>query len=443
MASIDEVDRPSPIQYVIEEIVRTLIPKKEFAKSPTVAGVSTSRIDTVLADASSRSTDPNFRFRGMDSASFLNLPDTGAGVAATSWDAIYANMSTRASAVQFTSGRSPDDFCQAFGITRAEWDATYKDMTFDAMITSLEARNASRSPSSTTPAATPAATPTLTPGEVPKNLEGVMPNPGPDVNAPVTPETKAAAEKAAKDAEELAKTDEGMSAWAKLAKRWDKLDPKRKKIIIGGAGAFTAILIVIAVVLAKFLATHGAKICFTKIVTKSSGGVVDFFMTPTEVNCTWEVESVSKLAGPAGRKQDVHIREGDKLIFEDSPLKEVEKQQGDEGVEPTAVNDDNKMVTIDTLTEDSTGINCQGKGRCGCATIHTSFANQFLGQTNDLIDDFASALNKARKAFFPDFSGTLNTIITVIIIVVVVALIGTVLTALYEMATKNSTTSST
>lgn len=355
MTSLKELEGPSPIQDFITQVVQTIHPKKEFASLASKIGDSPmGRYDDLFqASASKRGRSTP----SINAAHFFS-DNANLGGSETAWTNIQNDRAASAVGVQTMSGRSPSEWADMFGFdVNVDWPR-YRDMSFEEMTLDLEAKYP-RNDTPTTPAtpATPATTPT--PGTETTVTPEVNKATGVETqsNTGGTPEERAAAAKAARDAAiEHAKTPEGMAWW--------------KKALAGTSFASLVAGIAVAAVLGKaldeYLASDGAEINFIHIKTK--GGISTIVFTPNEVDVDWTGKKVGPKAGPAATTRLITLCATDAVEFHNSTLVKVEEVSS--GVNPTSVDDKKSHFTVDTLTGDSSGIDLKNTGY---GVIHTSY----------------------------------------------------------------------
>jgi len=435
MASLEELDGPSPLHDFISQVIQTVAPKKEYSRSSaSLAGSSMGRYDSQIQAVNAKLG----RAQSINANDFfLNGPSVSTSDSA--WSAVYSQRSSTADSVQMLSGRSPSEMADALGFdVNADWPR-YQNMTMDQMMIDLEAKYP-RSSTTTTP--TTRTTTTTTTTTTTKSTSGNSTadklmgetKAGKDDGATVD-ERAALANKAAEEINANAATPEGMAAWRKLAKRM-KDNPKKTKLLAGGLAALAVVAALVGVALNRYLASDGAEIEFTSIKTRSKG-LLDYLVDPTDVDCQWKGRKTGPKALPTVPLSDIRVFESDAVIFHEAQLPKVEVHS--DGVSPTGVADPKKQFSVSTETGDSSDIDYKNKG---WGVVKTSFSTHFAAVVVEVVDDAATALNKARKQFFPDFSSILNAILVVIAVIIGVMAIGAIMSGVYSLS-KNSSTSST
>ena len=433
MASLEELDGPSPLQDLISQVIQTVAPKKEYARSSaSLAGSPMGRYDSQIEAVNAKlGRAPSINANDF----FLNGPS--ASTSGSAWSAVYSQRSSTAESVQMLSGRSPSEMADALGFdVNADWPR-YQNMTMDQMMIDLEAKYP-RSTTTTTPTTptTRTTTPTTTTtkstsgNSTADKLMGDT-KAGKDDGATVD-ERAALANKAAEEINAKAATPEGMAAWRKLAKRM-KDNPGKTKLLAGGLAALAVITTLVGIALNRYLASDGAEITFTSIKTRSEG-LLDYLVDPTDVDCQWKGRKTGPKALPTVPLSDIRVLESDTVIFHEAQLPKVEEHP--EGVSPTGVADPKKEFSVSTETGDSSDIDYKNKG---WGVVNTSFGAHFAAVVDEAVDDVLSTLNKARKQFFPDFSSILNAILVVIAFIIGVMAIGAIMSGVYSLSKSTST----
>jgi hypothetical protein len=317
----------------------------------------------------------------------------------------------------------------------ADWPR-YQNMTMDQMMIDLEAKYP-RSTTTTTP--TTRTTTTTTTTTTTKSTSGnstadaLMGDTKAGQGDGATVDERAAlANKAAEEIKTKAETPEGMAAWKKLAKRM-KNNPKKAGLLAGGLAALAVVATLVGVALNRYLASDGAEISFTSIKTHP-GGLLSYIVSPSDVDCQWKGRKTGPKALPTVPLSDIRVLDGDAVIFHEAQLPKVEVHS--DGVSPTGVTDPKKQFSVSTETGDSSGIDYKNKG---WGVVHTSFSAHFAAVVVEVVDDAATALNKVRKQFFPDFSSILNGILVVIALIIGVMAIGAIISGVYSLSKSNST----
>jgi hypothetical protein len=424
------------IQGFLTEVFQTVNPKKEYASlASKIGGSEMSRYDDLFQRAASaRGRSPP----GINAAHWFS-DNANIGGSEAAWTSIQNDRAATAAGVQTMSGHSPSEWADMFGFdVSVDWPR-YRNMSFEEMTLDIEARYPPRN--STTPGNTPGNTPASAASTVSatKSTSGSPTadklmgetKAGPGDGATVE-ERAALAQKAAKEINDKAATEEGMSAWQKLAKRM-KNNPKKTALLAKGAAALVVVATIVGIALNRYLASDGAEIEFTSIKTHPEG-LLDYLVNPTDVDCQWKPRKTGPKALPTVPLSDIRVLEGDGVTFHDAQLPKVEAHT--DGVAPTGVADPKKEFSVSTETGDSSDIDYKNKG---WGVVHTSFAAHFAATVEDLVDDFASALNKARKQFFPDFTSLLNGILVVIALIVGVMAIGAIVSGVYSLSKSGST----
>lgn len=429
MASLEELDGPSPLQDLISQVIQTVAPKKEYARSSaSLAGSPMGRYDSQIEAVNAKlGRAPSINANDF----FLNGPS--ASTSGSAWSAVYSQRSSTADSVQMLSGRSPSEMADALGFdVNADWPR-YQNMTMDQMMIDLEARYPRSTTTTTTTRTTTTTTTKSTSGNSTADKLMGDTKAGKDDGATVD-ERAALANKAAEEIKTKAETPEGMAAWKKLAKRM-KNNPKKTSLLAGGLAALAVVASLVGVALNRYLASDGAEISFTSIKTHP-GGLLSYIIDPTDVDCQWKGRKTGPKALPTVPLSDIRVLESDAVIFHEAQLPKVEEHP--EGVSPTGVTDPKKQFSVSTETGDSSGIDYKNKG---WGVVHTSFSAHFAAVVVEVVDDAATALNKALKQFFPDFSSILNGILVVIALIIGVMAIGAIISGVYSLSKNNSTSS--
>jgi len=390
MASLEELDGPSPIHDFISQVIQTVAPKKEFASlASKIGGSPVSRYDDIFeASARARGRSPP----SINAARFFS-DNANIGGADAAWTSIQNDRAASAVGVQTMSGHSPTEFADMFGFdVNADWPR-YRNMSFEAMTLELEARYPRNDAPGTTPAAPAPASGAAAAGA------GAGTTVTPEINKATgvekqsntggTAEERAAAAKAARDAGiEHAKTPEGKAWW--------------KKVLAGTSLAGLVAAVAVAAVLGKaldeYLASDGAEINFIHIKTK--GGISTLIFTPKEVDVEWTGKKVGPKAGPAAKTSSIVLCVTDSVEFHNSTLVKVEEVSG--GVNPTSVDDQKSKFAVDTLTGDSSGIDLTNTGY---GVIHTNYDAHVASVVARAATGFGRAAGSTAKDFLGAFGG--------------------------------------
>ena len=331
MASLDELDRPSPIEDFIKTVAQVVMPKKEFRAGSGTGG-------------SGATPD------GGDAGA---TPDGGDAGATPDGDG----------ATPDGDGATPD----GDGATPPGDGATPPG-----------------------DGATPPGDGATPPGDgngINTNKDGSRQ--GKDDGK--TPEQRAAdAKKRAKEAG----SDDNMKAFAALG------------IVLAVATAL------IATSLANFLASDGAKIKFTRIVTeRAAPGFVPNFLTPTptKVSVTWTVQSVGH---PGGIASNIRVLKTDDIEWHDSKVGTLDGTSPS----PTKIKGDREFV-VESGLEDSSEIDVSNTGY---GIIHTSFDDQL----DAAVQDAASGIGDLAGSLFEGLTGLGIGTILMIVFAVIILFIG-------------------
>jgi len=440
MTSLDDLDGSSPMKDFLTQVIQTVRPKKEFATvTPSgVAGVSKATLEQTRADILARF--PNSTAVSID----INTFYTGSpSLDGTAWDRAASGASTKATDMFIASHRSPSQVQEYFVITPAEWDAwkNLQHSDFIARVNTKLAATPVTTPGTTTPGTTtpvttpgtttPGATKVLYPGDTPMPVEYKEPDGTPESmepNTSLTPDQKAQhAKYFTKAAQENVKTPDGGKRWREFFKN------NYGKIL--SISAIVAVVIAVTIkALDSYLASEGAKVNFnsTKTVTGAAGGLFDAFITPTDVEIKWSVKKV----GPGGLvspKSSVRFMMGDAMHFNDSKLSEIEKQQSEEGVNPTKVPNTKNTFQVNTLTGDSTDIDYKNQG---WGKIKTDFASHLGNAAKEATTEFASTFSQILSDLFEGLFGNIGTVLIIIFVVIAAFVVGgTVLQQLSKSST--------
>ena len=421
MASLDELERPSPIEEFLDTVAQIVMPKKEYLGGRVRS--STGTPDSFMAnqhkvdDAVGRP-----RMTGAEIDSFYAGPSYPTQA---SWDTAVADFNNSIQVFIQKSFKTRADWERTSGLTSEEFSRL---RTFDEMETAMAAKYGSSSPDTggtpNTPN-TPNTPDTGTGTGTAAGTKGVNPITGKPEgshfdNRPLE-EQVAEAEARVKELKlECAKNPALCKQRFQNWRRWTG----------GAAVAATAAALVgyYSKALATFIASNGAEIDFKTIKTKPATalGVTVPFMTPTDVDVTW---TARKVGSPGGILSAVRTPPGCGIIFHESDLPEVEKHT--EGVGPTEVKDSKKEFSVSTETGDSSGID---RSNQGWGKISLTFDDALNDAFRDPPPGFPSP-----TSLFPGLPNALrnpttilNTIIVIIIIGVVLAIMGPIIMKLFE-----------
>jgi hypothetical protein len=433
MTSLEELDRPLPIQDMITQVIRTIRPRKEFLRTPDFGATTASKLQESINRADAALNRPRTTIEGLDS--FV----TGSSSRPQSaWDAAAASSQNDLSNIILMSGKTQADWQGFTGLSKTEMDGLINqrknmgDLTaaIDAKYPAAPDAPVTLSTTTTTRTTTTTTTKSTSGNSTADKLMGDT-KAGKDDGATVD-ERAALAKKAAEEINANAATPEGMAAWRKLAKRM-KDNPKKTKLLAGGLAALAVIATLTGIALNRYLASDGAEIEFTSIKTRSEG-LLDYLVDPTDVDCQWKGRKTGPKALPTVPLSDIRVLESNAVIFHEAQLPKVEEHP--DGVSPTGVADPKKEFSVSTETGDSSDIDYKNKG---WGVVKTSFGAHFAAVVDETIDDTLSTLNKARKQFFPDFSSILNAILVVIAVIIGVMAIGAIMSGVYSLSKSTST----
>jgi len=439
MTSLEELDRPLPIQDMITQVINTIRPRKDFyIRTPDFGGGTTpSRLQESINRADLALNRPRTTIDGLD-----NFIGGSSSQPQSAWDAVAASSKNDLSNIILMSGKTQTDWQGFSGLSKTEMDGLINQKkNMGDLTAAIDAKYPARPPdapvtlstTTTTRTTTTTTTKSTSGNRTAYKLMGET-KAGKDDGATVD-ERAALANKAADEINANAATPEGMAAWRKLAKRM-KDNPKKTKLLAGGLAALAVVAALVGVALNRYLASDGAEIEFTSIKTRSKG-LLDYLVDPTDVDCQWKGRKTGPKALPTVPLSDIRVFESDAVIFHEAQLPKVEVHS--DGVSPTGVADPKKQFSVSTETGDSSDIDYKNKG---WGVVKTSFSTHFAAVVVEVVDDAATALNKARKQFFPDFSSILNAILVVIAVIIGVMAIGAIMSGVYSLS-KNSSTSST
>lgn len=431
MTSLEEIDRPLPIQDMITQVIRTIRPRKEFLRTPDFGATTAGKLQESINRADAALNRPRTTIEGLDS--FV----TGSSSSPQSaWDAAAASSQNELSNIILMSGKTQADWQGFTGLSKTEMDGLINqrknmgDLTAAIDAKYPAAPDAPGVPSTTTTRTT-TTTKSTSGNSTADKLMGDT-KAGKDDGATVD-ERAALAKKAAEEINANAATPEGMAAWRKLAKRM-KDNPTKTKLLVGGVAALAVIATLVGVAQNRYLASDGAEITFTSIKTRSEG-LLDYLVDPTDVDCQWKGRKTGPKALPTVPLSDIRVLASDTVIFHEAQLPKVEEHP--DGVSPTGVADPKKEFSVSTETGDSSDIDYKNKG---WGVIKTTFGAHFAAVVDEVVDDVLSTLNKARKQFFPDFSSILNAILVVIAFIIGVMAIGAIMSGVYSLSKSTSNT---
>jgi len=225
-------------------------------------------------------------------------------------------------------------------------------------------------------------------------------------------------------------TQESRAADAKKRADEANSDDNMKALAALGIG-LTVATALIATSLANFLASDGAKIKFTRIVTEKDtpGFVPSFFSsTPTKVGVTWEVQSVGH---PGGIPGNVRILKTDEIEWHDSTVGSLDGTSPS----PTKIKGEHEFVVESGLPDSST----VDVSNTGYGIIHTSFDDQLDAS----VQDAASGLGDLAGNLFEGLTGMgIGTIIFVILAVVLLVVVGPIIFDMIKSSKSKSTNNS-
>jgi hypothetical protein len=396
MTSLEELDRPLPIQDMITQVIDTIRPRKEFLRAPDFGGGTTpSRLQESINRADLALNRPRTTIEGLD-----NFITGSSSQPQSAWDAVAVSSQNDLSHIILMSGKTQTDWQGFSGLSKTEMDGLINQRkNMGDLTAAIDAKYPARPPDAPdTPVnpANPGTTNTTTTdagaGETVNPLTGKNEQPNNDGKTPAQREQDA--RDAAAAALKKAETPEGMAEW--------------KKRLGKSALALAVVAGIVAGALANFLASDGAEIGFVSI--KTHGAFIQVF-PPTDVDVVWKV---NKTGRPATIPGAVRVLMGDAIAFHDSTLNKVETHT--DGVNPTAVKDKKREFSISTETGDSSDINLANRG---WGKIHTNFDAHLGNAAAEAATGFANVARGAGSGFLNGLD--MNTIILVFVVIVILS----------------------
>jgi len=393
MTSLEDLDRPLPIQDMITQVINTIRPRKEFLRTPDFGGGTTpTRLQESINRADLALNRPRTTIDGLD-----NFIGGSSSQPQSAWDAVATSSENDMSHIIVMSGKTQTQWEGFTGLSKSEMDSLINQKKNMGDLTAAIDAKYPKPPDTTPPTAPPPTTTTTTTtaagaGETVNPLTGKNEQPNNDGKTPAQREQDA--RDAAAAALKKAETPEGMAQW--------------KKTLGKSALALAVVAGIVAGALANFLASDGAEIGFVSI--KTHGSFIQVF-PPTDVDVVWKV---NKTGRPATIPGAVRVLMGDAIEFHDSTLNKVETHT--DGVNPTAVKDKKREFSISTETGDSSDINLANRGT---GKIHTNFDAHLGNAAAEAATGFAKLAAKTGSGFLNGLD--MNTIILVFIVIVILS----------------------
>ena len=117
MTSLEELDRPLPIQDMITQVIRTIRPRKEFLRTPDFGATTAGKLQESINRADAALNRPRTTIEGLDS--FV----TGSSSSPQSaWDAAAASSQNDLSNIIILSGKTQADWQGFTGLSKTEMD---------------------------------------------------------------------------------------------------------------------------------------------------------------------------------------------------------------------------------------------------------------------------------------------------------------------------------